>query len=705
MKKLIFILCFIPFFGICQEDKTYERIISLSELYEELNKAQENSTDLIIEDCIIKYDEEKDSYLPGHYGDAVKKIVSQNDTARISLFMRNCKTELNKTELIFSQYNFNELKIVESNLHTLIIDSCSITRLSIFNTDILKYGISVKHSTLNSIEISRSKLGGTNAIYTNRIYRLLIDDVEFLNYSGVNLKIKNNEFISSEKSYTNAGRSKSIKKGNSFVTSWLDVKHKTPDVSFINDSIATYRVSNVEIYNSTFSGIFELDHNEFNDSINNNLLLVDMNKYNYRDHSDSLACFQSNMFIGRKRDWRKTQSYCIPKNKVSRIKQQPFRNNLIIRYSNFDEIRLGGMTLNEIIISDNNINKFYSSNVICDGIIDFSENSMQSGNPIDLDIFTETSTVCVNTVFPNRYSYYSGDNNLLISGSDSTINQLTLNEKNNDAYKKLISTYLGLISISKRNGDESSYNLLIKKMRDIQTNRKKEEYLVKNNIDTYFNWRGNQFLKWFCEYGLNPFKGLANCFKSILLFACVYFFFYSDWDRINRLFLVRKLNTAINYFATDKKIEDFYSDGHSEEMVSFEEFKNTLQENKTKIPRLFIPISKPLYQVSYLRQKGIDFIYRNLEFMAGRKWVDLSVREKYVIGSFAFIVFIGYIIYLIFVRIINSIFLSINTFSTLGFGQIPVKGFIRYVTILEGFLGWFLLSVFIVSLLNQMLQF
>ena len=48
--------------------------------------------------------------------------------------------------------------------------------------------------------------------------------------------------------------------------------------------------------------------------------------------------------------------------------------------------------------------------------------------------------------------------------------------------------------------------------------------------------------------------------------------------------------------------------------------------------------------------------------------------------------------------------LSVNAFSTLGFGQIPVRGFTKYVAIIEGFIGWFMLSVFIVSLLSQMMS-
>jgi len=52
---------------------------------------------------------------------------------------------------------------------------------------------------------------------------------------------------------------------------------------------------------------------------------------------------------------------------------------------------------------------------------------------------------------------------------------------------------------------------------------------------------------------------------------------------------------------------------------------------------------------------------------------------------------------------LNAITLSINAFVTLGFGVIPTKGAARYICIFQGFLGWFLLSIFIVALINQVM--
>lgn len=50
---------------------------------------------------------------------------------------------------------------------------------------------------------------------------------------------------------------------------------------------------------------------------------------------------------------------------------------------------------------------------------------------------------------------------------------------------------------------------------------------------------------------------------------------------------------------------------------------------------------------------------------------------------------------------LNGMVLSINSFVTLGFGRIPAQGIAKYACIIQGFLGWFLLSLFTVTLVNQ----
>ena len=168
--------------------------------------------------------------------------------------------------------------------------------------------------------------------------------------------------------------------------------------------------------------------------------------------------------------------------------------------------------------------------------------------------------------------------------------------------------------------------------------------------------------------------------------------------------LFGSFNSVMDYFTTEKRIQDFYSPTHDKEMTTFTEFKETLDKNKVYMPGMLASLAKPIYQISLLRYKLLNFSYKKAEFMAGRKWVDLEQKEKYWIGTLTFFLTLTYIIYLIFIRALNSIILSINAFSTLGFGTIPVRGVTKYIAIIEGFIGWFMLSIFLVSVLSQMMS-
>jgi hypothetical protein len=55
-----------------------------------------------------------------------------------------------------------------------------------------------------------------------------------------------------------------------------------------------------------------------------------------------------------------------------------------------------------------------------------------------------------------------------------------------------------------------------------------------------------------------------------------------------------------------------------------------------------------------------------------------------------------------FISLLNAITLSLNAFTTLGFGNIPTHGIARYICVLEGLIGWFMLSIFTVALINQL---
>jgi hypothetical protein len=240
-------------------------------------------------------------------------------------------------------------------------------------------------------------------------------------------------------------------------------------------------------------------------------------------------------------------------------------------------------------------------------------------------------------------------------------------------------------------------------MKDVETSRLKYLYHEEGGLTNLFNWKLNQFLKFFSDYGTSPVKSLIISLYVVLGFAALYFFFYSDWDQINRTFLMRKHQKILSYFKTEQRMEDFYTDKHKKDFQTYEEYKREVVESKVEVPFFVRLIGKPLYQFALIKHKLNKWLYRRMEILKG-KWVDLNQRQKVYRGTVVSVTLVLYMVYLICIRSMNSIVLSINTFSTLGFGDIPVHGVSRYIAILEGFLGWFLLSIFSVSLIGQLLQ-
>ncbi len=272
-----------------------------------------------------------------------------------------------------------------------------------------------------------------------------------------------------------------------------------------------------------------------------------------------------------------------------------------------------------------------------------------------------------------------------------------------DLFNKLNSSYRKFFSMYRTQGDMESANACYKQMKDMETRRYLHLYRQNRSINNWFNWRFNQFLKHFSEYGTNPVQSLIISMWTILIFAAMYFFCYSDWDCINRTFLIKQHRKIMQYFRSEQRLEDFYMEDYIEDLKTFADYKNEMAESKLEIPVFIILLGKPLYLLSIIKHKISTFIYRRTEVLQGR-WVNLKPARKVFVGLTVSLSLLIYIIYLGFVRALNSTTLSVNAFSTLGFGAIPVRGVSRYITILEGFLGWFLLSIFSVSLISQMLQ-
>ena len=270
-------------------------------------------------------------------------------------------------------------------------------------------------------------------------------------------------------------------------------------------------------------------------------------------------------------------------------------------------------------------------------------------------------------------------------------------------FDELISGYNMFFKMYKNRGDLESANACYVQMKSVQTRMLEYKYNKNKTLNNYFNLKINEFLAYFCDYGTNPAKSLIISMYIILYFSIFYFFFYSSWDKINRGFFIRKYKRLTDYLTSNKNLEDFYNEKKSEEIASFKNFKKQTLESKKNMPMLLHLLAWPLYKFSLLKFKVSQFIFRNSDVLK-EEWQKQSRSKKIMKGGLIYLGVFIYLLSIVILRGINSIALSINTFSTLGFGDIPVTGISRYVAIIQGFIGWFLLSIFSVSLISQILQ-
>jgi hypothetical protein len=85
------------------------------------------------------------------------------------------------------------------------------------------------------------------------------------------------------------------------------------------------------------------------------------------------------------------------------------------------------------------------------------------------------------------------------------------------------------------------------------------------------------------------------------------------------------------------------------------------------------------------------------------RWEDLTEPKKFRLGTLISLYFVGFLLIGLLMRFLNALALSLNAFVTLGYGEISAKGVARYLAVLQGVTGWFLLSIFSVSLISQIL--
>tara|TARA_A100000171_G_scaffold40018_1_gene40029 strand:+ start:103 stop:1944 length:1842 start_codon:yes stop_codon:yes gene_type:complete len=251
--------------------------------------------------------------------------------------------------------------------------------------------------------------------------------------------------------------------------------------------------------------------------------------------------------------------------------------------------------------------------------------------------------------------------------------------------------------------DAVSANQFYIEIKDLETRRLAYLYHQNPSFDSFFKWRINQFLKIFSAYGTEPAKAVTFSVYVIIVFAFIYLFFPNYWDSHGKDRILHRYQFFLKYLNKDAGMHDVYLEDKKDELAHYEGFRLFFEENGKTVPKFFLATALPLYRWSIASTRGASWFLQKIDIFKG-KWSDLPSTQRVFKTILLVIVFIVAILYDLFIKVLNALMLSINTFTTLGFGEIPIKGLPRYLAIVEGFIGWFMLTIFSVSLISQLLS-
>lgn len=279
-------------------------------------------------------------------------------------------------------------------------------------------------------------------------------------------------------------------------------------------------------------------------------------------------------------------------------------------------------------------------------------------------------------------------------------NKAELSDENN--YDEFISVYSKFLQIYKFRSNSSSYNQCYVEMRDIMTRKSALQYELNPNIRTYLDWKIKVFLKDFSDYGTDYTKSIIYAIDVIFWFALIYFLFPSDTDNLSKKRFFTFFRKSTEYFKTDSSLIDIYRMQKEREVKDLQNFRAMLISSQDSIPKSIAFITKPAYQINLITNSFSLWVLKNIDLVGG-KWENLSKKRKLWLSIWVALFFVGYVLWGVFMRALNAFALSLNSLTTLGYGGIAARGLARYLVVIEGLIGWFLLTIFSVSLIGQVL--
>jgi len=272
-----------------------------------------------------------------------------------------------------------------------------------------------------------------------------------------------------------------------------------------------------------------------------------------------------------------------------------------------------------------------------------------------------------------------------------------------DSYKFEMQQLGQFYDFYKLQHDSDYANQVYIEFKDLETKRLAYLYNQNPSFKSFFTVKINQFLKVFSAYGTEPQRAVVFSMYVVLLFALIYLFFPNSWDTNGKKRIMNRYAFFFTYMNKKVGIHEVYLEQQKNELLEFHEFKNLVAQQGKTVPKFFTATALPLYKWAISGSKLTEAFLSKIDIMKGT-WNELPTKKRWwksllLIGAFTIT-----ICYDVLIKILNALMLSINTFTTLGFGEIPIKGLPRYLAIIQGFIGWFMLTLFSVSLISQLLN-
>ncbi len=253
---------------------------------------------------------------------------------------------------------------------------------------------------------------------------------------------------------------------------------------------------------------------------------------------------------------------------------------------------------------------------------------------------------------------------------------------NESDYNDLISIYTDFLSLYKTRGDQESYNACYVEMKQIHTRRAGYLYRKTPALETWFDWRLNQLLEVFSDYGTNSAKGLIYIFYVIIGFAALYLMFPSEADNLSREKSFRMFDVVIGYFSTNATLVNISEHKRRRALDDLQNFRTTLEVSRKDVPAFIAWLGAPLYGLNKAYLSFSAWLVERFDIVPGR-WNELSAGRKAWTGAAVGAYMLGFLAWGIVMRFVNAFALSINAFVTLGYGEIQARGVARYLAVMK----------------------